>query len=80
MALTVLVHMSNEDPVLAEMDELPGAQDQFITLQNPRRRDGKDLHYILVDVTTVMWPISRISFIEILPSEEEEEVVTFVRE
>ncbi len=52
MAHTVLVHMSNEDPVLAEMDELPGAQDQFITLQNPRRRDGKDLHYILVDVTT----------------------------
>ena len=80
MAHTVLVHMSNEDPVLGEMDELPGAQDQFITLQNPRRRDGKDLHYILVDVTTVIWPISRISFIEILPSEEEEEVVTFVRE
>jgi len=80
MAHTVLVHMSNEDPVLAEMDKLPGAQDQFITLQNPRRRDGKDLHYILVDVTIVIWPISRISFIEVLPSEEEDEVVTFVRE
>ncbi|MFQ5408631.1 MAG: hypothetical protein ACE5FI_09455 [Anaerolineales bacterium] len=80
MAYTVLVHIANEDPILAEMDALPEPQDQFVTLQNPRRRDGKDLHYILAEVTTVIWPISRVSFIEIMPSDEEEEVVTFVRE
>lgn len=80
MAYTILVHLQNEDPILAEVEALPAAQDQFITLQNPRRRDGKDLHYIMPEVTTVIWPVSRVNFIELLPSEEEEEVVTFVRE
>jgi hypothetical protein len=49
-------------------------------LHNPRRPDGKDLNYIMEKVVTVIWPISRISFIEVLPSEEEEDIIGFVRE
>ncbi len=77
---TIIVHVQNEDAVLGEMDALPGATDVTITVKNPRRKDGKDLPYLDANVSTVIWPISRINFIEILPSGQEEEIITFVRE
>jgi hypothetical protein len=76
----VLVHIQNEDPVLGEMDTAPMATDTLIVLKNPRRRDGKDLHYLDANVSTVVWPLTRINFIEIMPSGEEEEIISFVRE
>ena len=45
-----------------------------------RLKDGKDLHYLEAEVTTVIIPWHRITFIEIVPSAEIEEVITFVRE
>ncbi len=77
---TVLVHIQNEDPVLGEMDSLPDPQDLLITLKNPRRRDGKDLHYLEANVSTVMWPVARLNFIEVMPSGDEEDIISFVRE
>jgi len=80
MAYTVLIHIANEDPVVGEVDELPTPADQSLRVQNPRKRDGKDLHYLQNDVTTVIWPWSRISFVEVLPSGAEDEIIGFVRE
>jgi hypothetical protein len=80
MAYTVLIHIHNEDAVVGEIEELPAPGDQSIRVQNPRKRDGKDLHYLQNDVTTVIWPMNRITFIEILPSSAEEEIIGFVRE
>ncbi len=77
---TVLIHLQNEDPVLGEIDVLPAATDSLVTVKNPRRRDGKDLHYLEQNVTTVIWPITRINFIEIYQTAEEEEIISFVRE
>ena len=77
---TVLVHISNEDPVLGEMEALPSVTDTMVVVKNPRRRDGKDLHYLEVNVNTVYWPISRINFIEVIPTGEEEQIISFVRE
>ena len=77
---TVLVHISNEDPVLGEMDALPSPGDNLIAVKNPRRKDGKDLHYLEVNVSTVYWPITRINFIEVIPSAQEEQIISFVRE
>jgi hypothetical protein len=76
----VLVHISGEDPVMGEMESLPAPADLSITLKNPRRRDGKDVHYLEANVTTVIWPMSRVNFIEILPTGEEEDIIGFVRE
>lgn len=76
----VLVHLLNEDPVLGEVDALPAATDTLITVKNPRRRDGKDLHYLEPNVTTVQWPIIRVNFIEVYQTGEEEEIISFVRE
>jgi hypothetical protein len=80
MAYTVLIHIHNEDAVVGEIEELPAPGDQNIRVQNPRKRDGKDLHYLQNDVTTVIWPMNRITFIEILPSGAEDEIIGFVRE
>ncbi len=80
MPFTVIIHISNEDSVVGEIEDMPAPTDQLIALSNPRRMDGKDLHYITEGVVNVIWPTHRINFIEIMPSKEEEEIIGFVRE
>lgn len=80
MAYTILLHLHNDDPVVGEINELPSPTDMSVTVQNPRKRDGKDLPYLQGEVTTVIWPWTRISFLEILPSGEEDKIIGFVRE
>lgn len=77
---TVIVHITNEDPVVCEIDTMPEATDQILVIHNPRRRDGKDVHYLDEDVSTVIFPWHRINFVQVLPSAEVEEVIGFVRE
>jgi hypothetical protein len=66
--------------MLAEIEELPQSSDTLIKLSNPRQRDGKDLIFLEHNVVNVIWPLAEISFIEILPGETEEEVISFIRE
>jgi hypothetical protein len=77
---TILIHILNEDPVLGEVENLPGATDTVIVVNNPRKRDGKDLANIVQNVTQVIWPINRCAFIEVIPGEDEEQIISFVRE
>ena len=77
---TILIHISNEDPVLGEVDALPTPIDQIIKVKNPRLRDGKDLRYLQPNVTEMILPMLRITFIEILPGDQEDEIIGFVRE
>jgi hypothetical protein len=76
----IIVHITNEDPVLCEIEQLPSPEDQFVLVNNPRRRDGKDIHYLDDDVTSMIIPWHRINFVQILPSTEAEEIITFIRE
>ncbi len=80
MAYTIILHIIGEASVLCEMEELPKPTDTIITVQNPRLRDGKDIHYLEGNVTKVMWPVSKIALIEILDSQEDEGLIGFVRE
>ena len=77
---TVILHMINEDPVVGELDELPEPIDTLIYIRKPRRRDGKLLHYMEPSVTLAAWPISRLSFFEVLPEGEDDALVNVVRE
>lgn len=79
MPYTLLIHVANEDPVVMEVDEMPGPTDLWIKGTNPRRKDNKDLHYLLPDVTTIIFPNWRINFIEVMPSRDDEEIITVVR-
>ncbi|MGW8318472.1 MAG: hypothetical protein ACWGPS_04440 [Candidatus Promineifilaceae bacterium] len=80
MSISIILHISNEEAILCEMDKMPDPSDQMVIVNNPRRRDGKDIHYLEDDVTTMIVPWHRINFIQVMPSAEIEEVITFVRE
>ena len=80
MTVSVVVHIANEEPIACELAELPGADAQIVVLNNPRRRDGKDLHYLEENVTRMIVPLHRINFIQVMPSTEVEDIIGFVRE
>jgi hypothetical protein len=80
MAYNLLLHVANEEPVVVETEKMPDPTDNCIIGKHPRRRDNKEVHYILPEVTTVVFPMWRINFIEVLPSQDEEEIFGIVRE
>ena len=81
MAISVLIHIANAEPVLAEVEQLPSAADTFILCTNPRGRDGKPIHYFDPEAIRFMIPWHRISYVEAYPSEEDRtEVETFFRD
>jgi hypothetical protein len=77
---SVIVHIANEDAIVCEIENLPDPKDQTILVHNLRRRDGKDVHYLDEDVTSVIFPMHRINFIQLVPSAEVSDIVGFVRE
>ena len=80
MSYSIILHLAGEASIVGEIEELPKNTDTILTVNNPRLRDGKDVHYIEPNVTKVIWPISKIGLIEILESAEEESLIGFVRE
>jgi len=79
MPFSMIVHIFDEDPVIGEVEVLPANDDFMVKLSNPRRLDGKELHYVNPGVAEVFFPIHRISFIELIPTEDDE-IIGFVRE
>jgi hypothetical protein len=59
MTHTLLFHIQNDDPIVGEVEELPSTTDQLITVNNPRRRDGKDVHYLESNVVAIILPVIR---------------------
>ena len=80
MAYTVILHIAGEPSIVGEIEELPKPTDTLMVVSNPRLRDGKDLHYLEHNVVKVIWPIEKLSLIEVLESEEQENLIGFVRE
>lgn len=75
MAKTVVLHIMGEDPVLADLDQEPQPTDAYIRVSNLRKRDGKDVSYLTPGVQTVLFPWHRITFLEIMVSEEDRSAV-----
>ncbi len=80
MAYTVILHVAGEASIAGEVEELPKPSDNIILVSNPRQKDGKELHYIDNNASRVIWPLAKVSFIEILDSADEEKIIGFVRE
>ena len=80
MAYSVILHIPGEASILGEVEELPKPTDTIISVSNPRMRDGKDIHYLEQNVVKVIWSLSHVTMIEVLESEEEENLIGFVRE
>ena len=80
MAKTIILHLTGEDPVVADIDQEPQPGDLFLKVSNMRKRDGKEVPYLQSGVQSVIFPWHRITFVEMMPSEEERSnVVDFFR-
>lgn len=80
MNVILILHVNGEEAVVGEAEDIPLPTDFSVRITNPRRIDGKELHYLSENVSTVIYPMSRINFIEVLPSRDDEELIGFVRE
>jgi hypothetical protein len=81
MSSTIMLHLIGEEAMLCEVERLPSVSDTNLTVMNLRKRDGKDASFLEPNVSSVIIPLSRINFIEVMSSgETEEEIVGFVRD
>ena len=80
MSHSIILHITGETSIAGEIEELPKPTDTIILVMNPRQKDGKDLHYLDNNVTKVIWPLAKVSFIEILEGTGEEKIIGFVRD
>ena len=80
MPHSVLIHITGEEAVVGEIDSLPDPTDQVLIVSGVRYRDGRHVSYVLPETNVVIWPWARIHCVEIMPGDEEEEIVSFIRE
>lgn len=80
MPQTVIVHIVGEDPVVGELEQDPQPSDNFLIVSNLRRRDGKEVNYLAPDCERVLFPWSRLTFVEFMPAESVgDDVIDFFR-
>lgn len=70
MAMTVILHFSGEEAIVGDVDELPAPTQQYIIIRNPRRRGGKPVGNIEADAKAVLYPFSRITYVELMSEVE----------
>lgn len=81
MSITVVIHVMGGDAIVGEVEELPNPQAQYVVFTNVRQKDGKPVLYIDRESTRVLFPWHKISFLETLPSEEDQEdIESFFRD
>jgi hypothetical protein len=78
---TIILHVANSAPVKLEVEELPDPMATSILGRNPRERNDKEFEWVDEGVTTVIFPWWRVNYIQVLPSDDEEqEFPMFFRE
>lgn len=80
MQQPVMIHLTNEELILGDLDQLPDPADQFMIVHNARQPDGTALTFLEEDVRTILIPWQQTKMVQILPSTGIEEVIGFVRE
>lgn len=80
MRLSVIIQLIEEDPIIGELEGLPDPAAQFVTILNPRRRDGRPASFLDSNVDQVLFAWHHISHIQVLPDVDLEKVISFVRD
>jgi hypothetical protein len=63
----VIIHIQNEQPLMADLYEMPSALDQGLLCTNLRGLDGKRPVFIERSDSAFFFPYLHIRFIEIMP-------------
>jgi hypothetical protein len=81
MPLRVTMHILNEEPFIAEMEDVPNPAASYISFTNPRTREGKPVPWQSNGATGFLIPWSRVTFLEIMVRPEDAiEIEKFYRE
>jgi hypothetical protein len=64
--------MENREAFKVDVDEAPRPTDQVLVGKNPRERSDKPITWIEDEVTTLVFPWSKITFVEVLPNPSDE--------
>ena len=67
MIRNAIIHVQNEQPLLADLFEVPSALDQGLLCTNLRMLDGKRPIFIEKSESTFFFPYLHIRFVELLP-------------
>ena len=67
MLRNAVLHISNEQPLLADLFELPTPTDVALRLTNLRSMDGKRPIFVDDSKSVFLFPYHRVSFVEIPP-------------
>ncbi len=79
--ITIILHVSNSEPIKVDVEELPNPKDVAIIGTNPRDKTDKEPVWLDEGVTTVIFPWHRINYVQVLPDPgAEDELLTFYRE
>ena len=68
---TIVLHISNAEPIKLEVEELPTPVDTCVVGKNPRLRSDRELDWVDEGVSTIVVPIHRLNYIQVLPDENE---------
>ncbi len=80
MRQSVIIHFTDGDAIVGEVEELPNPRDQFMIIHDPRRRDGRTIPNLGDRVQTVLYPWHRIHLVQVLPIADTENIIGHVRE
>lgn len=80
MRVPAVIYLLDEDPITGELDGVPEAPAQFVTVYHPRRRDGRTAAFLDGNAETILLPWHRIRHIQLLAQGELDNTIGFVRE
>lgn len=62
--IKIRIHVMNEEPFDADMDEMPPPNATYIFIKNPRTKEGKPVTWPAGGATGFIFPLARIAYIE----------------
>lgn len=71
MAIRVIVHITNEDPFVADIESMPTESATSIFLRNPRTREGRPVAWTAGPTKGFLFPMARITYLEFPISDED---------
>ena len=66
------LYLENEEPFTGELDSLPAANATYVLVRNPQTREGRPVTWISRGTKSLLVPMSRIVFIEVIRDDSNE--------